>query len=235
VVNIARRVADGLESLQKQVSKWTIKRILKCSGFGWRRVKKSLESQQDPVMHAFFKQEIALLQQEHKEGKIRLVFYDESGFSQNPASVYAWLPQNSAVSLPALRGNVLTVAGFMQSDNTLMAYSHQGSTTSELFIAYVDDFLKNSPCPLKTILILDNASFHKSASVKKRMSEWQKQNLYFQFLPPYCSQLNKIETLWHHIKHLWLKTEDYSSRDSLEKAVLDILRNVKSKYTISFA
>ncbi|MFN3489292.1 MAG: transposase [Emticicia sp.] len=30
-------------------------------------------------------------------------------------------------------------------------------------------------------------------------------DLYFQLLPPYCSELNKIETLWHHIKQLWLK------------------------------
>jgi hypothetical protein len=119
VVNIVKRLADGWNDLPKQVSQWTIKRILKQAGFRWQRVKKSLQSQQDPILYAFFKQEIAFLQQEDKQGKIRLVFYDEAGFSQNPASVYAWLPQHSTVSLPALRGNVLTIAGFMQSDNTL--------------------------------------------------------------------------------------------------------------------
>lgn len=52
-------------------------------GFRWRRVRKSLESQRDPMMYAFFKQEIIALQEENKQGKIRLVFYDESGISQN--------------------------------------------------------------------------------------------------------------------------------------------------------
>lgn len=217
------------------MSKWTVKRILKQYGFRWRRVRKSLESQRDSIMYAFFKQEIIALQEEHKQGRIRLVFFDESGISQNPNSVYAWLPKGSNAKLPALRGNVMTIAGFMQTDNTLMAYAHEGSTTSEIFIAYVEDFLKNSPCLIKTIVIIDNATFHKSAMVKKKMIEWQKKNLFFQFLPPYCSELNKIETLWHHIKHLWLKIEDYQTKDSLEKAVIEILSNLKIKYTISFA
>lgn len=217
------------------MSKWTIKRVLKAHGFSWRRVRKSLSSQRDPLMFEFFKQEIKALEQEHQAGKIRLVFYDECGISQNPASMYAWLPKGSDAQLPALRGNLMTIAGFMQTDNTLMAYSHQGSTTSEIFICYVEDFLQNSPCLVKTIVLIDNASFHKSAVVKKKMIEWRQKNLWFQFLPPYCSELNKIETLWHHIKHLWLKIEDYRTKDSLETAVSEILRNVKTKYTISFA
>jgi hypothetical protein len=43
-----------------------------------------------------------------------------------------------------------------------------------------------------------------------------------------------IETLWHHIKHLWLKIEDYTSADTLKKAVDDIVAQVKTKYTITF-
>ena len=234
VVNIVKKFEYWFESLKKKASKSTIKRVLKEYGFRWRRVRKSLESQRDPIMYAFFKQEIIALQEENKQGKIRLVFYDESGISQNPSSVYAWLPKGSNAKLPAMRGNVMTIAGFMQTDNTLMAYSHEGSTTSEIFIAYVEDFIKNSPCLVKTIVIIDNASFHKSTIVKKKMIEWKKENLFFQFLPPYCSELNKIETLWHHIKHLWLNIEDYRTKESLEFAVIEILKNFKIKYTISF-
>jgi transposase len=77
-------------------------------------------------------------------------------------------------------------------------------------------------------------SFHKSAAVKKKIKQWQAQNLFFQFLPPYCSELNKIEILWHHLKHFWLKLEDYKCKDSLKKAVDNILVEVKTKYTITF-
>ncbi|MBD2755690.1 hypothetical protein [Spirosoma validum] len=35
-------------------------------------------------------------------------------------------------------------------------------------------------------------------------------------MPPYASELNLIETLWYHIKHLWLKIEDYDSTNTLK-------------------
>lgn len=185
-------------------------------------------------MFDFFKMEIKALEKEQKEGTIQVWYYDESGVSLNPNSVYAWLPKENPNELPAQRGNVLTIAGFFRTDNTLQAYSHNGSMNADIFIAYVEDFLKNNPLSMKTIVVIDNASFHKSAGVKKKMEQWKKQNLFFQFLPPYCSELNKIETLWHHLKHLWLKLEDYQCKESLKKAVDEILSNVKSKYTITF-
>jgi hypothetical protein len=141
-------------------------------------------------MFEFFKQELASLRAAQSANQIVLWYYDETGFSLNPNAVYAWLPKNAKSELPAQRGNVLTVSGFFRDDNTLQAYSHQGSMNSELFIAYVDDFLKHYPAAIKTIVLIDNASFHKSDDVKTKIKEWQKQNLFFQFLPPYCSELN---------------------------------------------
>lgn len=235
MVNIALCCIEWLKVLDKKVSKYTIIRILKAKGFSWRRVQKSLRSQRDQVMFAFFKEEIKVLRQEYQQGKIALWFYDEVGFSLNPNGVYAWLPKAAQSSLPAQRGSVVTMAGFFQTDNTLQAYESKGSMDSELFIAYVEDFLKEYPPKIKTIVLIDNAAFHKSASVKAKMKEWQEINLYFQFLPPYCSELNLIETLWHHIKHLWLKIEDYVSKETLAKAIDDIINNIKTKYTITFA
>lgn len=234
VVNVALTCAEWLKTLGKKLSKWALIRILKAAEFSWRRVRKSLKLQRDALMFDFFKWEIKALEQEHAEGKIKLWYYDESGISLNPSVVYAWLPKENAYELPAIRGNVLTIAGFLQTDNTLQAYSHTGSMSSEIFIAYVEDFLKNNPPSHKTVVIIDNASFHKSAEVKNKLKQWQKQNLFFQFLPPYCSELNKIELLWHHLKHRWLRLEDYKTKESLKEAVDNILANVKTKYTIIF-
>ena len=82
-------------------------------------------------MFEFFKQELASLRAAQSANQIVLWYYDETGFSLNPNAVYAWLPKNAKSELPAQRGNVLTIAGFFQSDNTLQAYSHQGSMSSE--------------------------------------------------------------------------------------------------------
>ena len=52
----------------------------------------------------------------------------------------------------------------------------------------------------KILLILDNASFHKSKKFKK-FAEEQGDNLILVYLPPYTPQLNYIEMYWRMLKH----------------------------------
>jgi transposase len=51
-----------------------------------------------------------------------------------------------------------------------------------------------------TVMMLDNASVHKSHLVRSRIDDWQQQGLYLFFLPPYSPQLNRIEDEWLHLK-----------------------------------
>jgi transposase len=216
-----------------------VKQVLKSAQFTWRRVRKSLKSKRDAGLFEFFKSELEHLRLEAEQGQVRLWFYDESGFNLNPNAVYAWLPpQNQAkdVFLPAQRGGIMTVAGFLSTDNTLEAYSQKGAMDSAAFIAYVDDFITQQikDTSIRHIVVIDNASFHTSAIVKRKMEAWKQQNLFFQFLPPYCSELNRIEILWRRIKHNWLQITDYASADNLENAVVNIIKLYNTKYSISF-
>ena len=239
IVNLVFWTHQRAVELGKSISPWMVKQVLKSAQFTWRRVRKSLKSKRDAGLFEFFKAEIEHLCLEAEQGRIRLWFYDESGFNLNPNTVYAWLPtQNQAkdVFLPAQRGNVMTVAGFLSTDNTLEAYSQKGAMDSAAFIAYVDHFITQQikDTSVKNIVVIDNASFHKSAIVKQKMKTWNQQNLFFQFLPPYCSELNRIEILWRRIKQNWLEIMDYDSADTLEKAVVNIIKLYNSKYSITF-
>ena len=103
----------------------------------------------------------------------------------------------------------------------------------DLLIAYIEDFIQKRVYR-KTILLMDRASFHTAAKVKLRVKDWQKQNLYIQLLPAYCSELNLIEHLWRMIKHEWLPLSAYQSAQTLTQHVLDILQNIGNKYQITF-
>ena len=62
------------------------------------------------------------------------------------------------------------------------------------------------------VVILDNASFHRKAKLKKLLKKAQCRLL---ALPPYSPDLNKIEQLWHRIKTLVshnLETIDFHSK-----------------------
>lgn len=198
-----------------------------------------MKKQRDEGLFEFFKQELVELCALDKKGLIRLWFYDESGFNLNPNALYAWLPpQNEAknITLPAKRGNVLTVAGFLRHDNTLEAYSQKQAMNAQAFIAFTEDFIQNqvTDSKVQNIVIIDNASFHKAHISKAKMEYWKKQNLFFQFLPAYCSELNHIEILWRFIKNEWLNIQDYESEEKLKEAVETIIKKFDSKYTITF-
>ncbi len=184
------------------------------------------------MMFSFFAAEIKQLQTLSKE--IDLWFYDESSFHLNPTVPYAWQSKQTHFSLPAQRGNVVTVAGFIKRDNSFEGYYHRGSMDQQLFIAYIDDFISKR-VQRKTVVIMDRASFHTAAKVKEKIKQWQSQNLYIQLLPAYCPELNLIEHLWRMIKHQWLPLTAYQSAQSLTQQVLEILQNIGNKYRITFA
>ena len=239
IVNLVFWTSRQAAQLGKAISPMMVKRVLRSGRFSWRRVRRSMKNQRDEGLFEFFKSEIQHLRTQAGLGHFRLWFYDESGFNLNPSSVYAWLPpqkQAKPLCLPAQRGNVLTIAGFLGLDNTLEAYAHQGPMDSWAFIAFVEDFIKThlAASTLKHIVIIDNASFHKSVMVKEAMEGWKKQNLFFQFIPPYCSELNRIEILWRRAKHNWLELADFASAERLEKAVLNIFKFYGTKYSITF-
>lgn len=167
------------------------------------------------------------------DGEIHLWFYDETGFSLNSNVPYGWLPKGSGFQLPAQRGNVLTVAGFIRTNQAFEAYYAPTAMNAELFIAYMEDFILNRVTK-KTVIILDRASFHTANLVEAKIQEWKKKNLYLQFLPAYCSDLNLIEILWRFIKHYWMPVTAYQSADTLKEHVVAILQKVGTKYRINF-
>ena len=64
--------------------------------------------------------------------------------------------------------------------------------------------------------------------------EWEKQDLYLWFLPPYCPELNLIEILWKKIKYYWLPIDAYNSFEKLDECLCQVLANIGKKYRISF-
>lgn len=102
-----------------------------------------------------------------------------------------------------------------------------------MFVKCVTDFA--SRLSRKTVLILDNASTHKSALVSSHLAAWRSQGLYIQYIPAYCPELNLIECVWKQIKHHWLQPLDFLTPASLRSGLESILSQIGTKYRITFA
>ena len=58
-------------------------------------------------------------------------------------------------------------------------------------------------------------SIHTSKAVKQKIPEWEALGLYLFFLPPYCSEMNLIESEWEHLKREELAGQMFESESEL--------------------
>jgi transposase len=86
----------------------------------------------------------------------------------------------------------------------------------------------------KTVLILDNASVHKSNSMMERIPFWQQRGLFITFLPPYSPHLNIAEPVWRKLKKKWLNPEDYLEKECLLYATNRCLAALGKDVVINF-
>lgn len=230
-----REIAQRIQKeWTKAVSLSSLRRLFRANKLTYKRIRKSCRHLRDPLAYAFFREEIKALQAWADTGEIDLCYGDEMGVSRQAVVPYGWQPVGkSEAFMPATPSGNLTTLGFFYRDNRLESYVHQGAMTSALFVKCVDDFA--SGLTRKTVLILDNASTHKSALVASRLAVWRKQGLCIQYIPAYCPELNLIECLWKQIKYHWLRPLDFLTPASLRSRLETILAQVGTEYRITFA
>lgn len=169
-----------------------------------------------------------------QSGFIDLYYYDESRFSLISNVPRAWQAPHAPIALPATRGPGVNVAGFLRYDSTeFVAYSSQQSIKSADIVLFFTAFAQQLTQP--TVLVLDNASCHRSAHVQAHLAEWEEQGLQLYFLPPYSPELNRIEVLWRCCKHQWLSFDAYTCVERLQDELRKTLLRVGREYIINFA
>lgn len=183
---------------------------------------------------------LSFLKCKEDEGKVKLHYFDESGFSTTSCIPYAWQIRGQTKELPKQRSKRLNTLGFLSRMNDGFFHTVEGSVKTEHVIAAFDDFAERyyseyQKTKIPCIIVLDNASIHRSKEFMKHVDKWESQAVFLHFLPAYSPELNLIEILWRKMKYEWLELGAYQSYEHLKKAVLSILGNIGSKYRITFA
>jgi len=180
-----------------------------------------------------FKEELSILQHQAKKGEIDLCYFDATGLNLNPNVPYGWQKIGTTQKLPAQRTRGITILGLINyAKNEFEGNIYEGAANSDCVIQVLDEY--SLSLKQKTIVVLDNASIHRSNKVMACIEKWKKRGLFLQFIPAYSPELNLIEIVWKHLKHYWLKPEHYSSMKHLTNSAINILRSYGKDYTISF-
>jgi transposase len=167
------------------------------------------------------------------EGKVEIYYFDESGFSMASNIPYLWSPINHTAIVKTLTCKRINVLGFLSKKGKLHSFIADGRVNSDKVIEVFDSFVETIEKP--TIVVLDNASFHKSKKFKANIARWSNKGLTLLYLPPYYPQLNIIETLWRFMKYVWIEYSAYLSSQDLRKYIQKIFDGYGKDYLIDFS
>jgi len=109
----------------------------------------------------------------------------------------------------------------IRSNGTTACMAVDGSTTGEVFRAYVEHVLVPSLEP-GDIVILDNLSSHKD---KPSLELINRAGAEVRFLPPYSPDLNPIEKMWSKIKQI-LRSIKARTQEALLSAITTALERI---------
>jgi hypothetical protein len=210
-----------------------VRRCLKRLGFTFRRARRVPEKEVCPKRQGRVQRALLRLHRLEDAGRCQILYGDESGFCLCPPVPYLWQPKGQTVGLPAKsHSRRLNVFGLLSRDSRLHSFQTQERITAQFVIESVEALLPMLSRP--AVLVLDNATVHRSRLVQAKRREWKQKGLRLLFLPPYCPHLNLIETLWRMVKYCWLWPEAYTDFPTLCHSVTGILAQVRTKYQVSF-
>lgn len=151
---------------------------------------------------------------------------DETTLSLHPPLRACWMKRGQQKRIPtpgSQRRHHVVGAYDWLTDHIIWTTPARKNTES--FVAFLEHLFTVCYPTQRIVLVMDNASFHKSAPAWAALSLFE-HRLRVVWLPPYCSTLNPIERFWRHLK-------DHVCVDKLfptiEKLVIAVERELTSQ------
>ncbi|HZY56333.1 MAG TPA: IS630 family transposase [Rubrobacteraceae bacterium] len=116
--------------------------------------------------------------------------------------------------IPRNRGTNTTLLSCMGLEGMGSSMAIEGSTTKEVFEAYIEHFVAPTLSAGK-VVVMDNLSAHKGQRVRKLIEDRGCELLY---LPPYSPDLNLIEEAFSKVKGL-LRVIGARTKEALVEAI----------------
>jgi len=147
-----------------------------------------------------------------------LVFVDEMGANVSLSALYAWSRrgQRAFGSAPRNWAKNVTLLASITRRGLGPCLAVEGTTTREVFEAYLERVLAPALSPGQVVVVMDNLSAHKGGRIKEIL---QGRGCELIYLPPYSSpDLNPIEQAFSKLKGL-LRRAESRTREGLIEAM----------------
>lgn len=158
------------------------------------------------------------------DNTIELLFYDEAFFRRESTVTRGWYPRGSKTEIqcPMTFEKVGACGAVNPRNGSLYSLTFDGFD-SDTFIYYLTWLLGVFKTQKKIVIVLDNASPHKSHKVKEFV-EKNKNRLKLLYLPPYSPDLNPIERVWKNLRYYVTHNIYFETLTALENAIINYLK-----------
>ena len=134
-----------------------------------------------------------------------LYYLDEAGMKGNEVVEMGWSPKGSRCyatrsGQSSKRLSFISAIASTAKSEFITPMIFEGCCTRRVFEEWLCSFgqyIQEQKRAKDTILILDNATFHKGGEIENIAREY---NLHLVYLPPYSPELNPIEKCWAVLK-----------------------------------
>jgi transposase len=231
--NLKKIISKIQQTWKIEVSKDTVKRIIKKLKMVWKRIRRKTSKLPQCWELEEKIPRLLELKEQDKKGEIDLRYFDESGFSLMPNIPYGWQEKRTTTIFKSCQSKRINILGLMNRKNELYYQKYSTVIDGEKVINFLDKFSQKITKP--TVIVLDQASIHTSDDLINKLPEWEQKQLNLFWLPPYSPNHNLIEILWRFVKYEWIEINAYDNWKSLLKYLEKVLDNFGTNYVINFA
>jgi transposase len=149
---------------------------------------------------------------------------DETSLSLHPLLRRCWMKrgQRKLIAAPGTPQFVHVFGAYNWCTGEVLYQMHRRKN-SDYFIEFLEHIMQTVPPEQKVILVLDNASYHRSYASLAALALFE-ERLRVLWLPKYCPFLNPIERFWLHLKSLAAANHLHHDLDDLRRAIAHVIQ-----------
>jgi transposase len=147
-----------------------------------------------------------------------IVAFDEAKFQLEPSYKRIWFPKGEKPKGAFFWSSkkLLTFAA-LSSDHAFF-YEFYDAQNTVTFLSFLQGFVKTLNPKKRYVFVMDNAGYHKTYPIMNFL-KLRSRFISVEFLPPYCPELNPIETCWKVTKNAVTKSQYFPSIDSMQDSL----------------
>jgi transposase len=153
---------------------------------------------------------------------ISIVTFDEASFRLVPVYKRVWFFKGEKPKGVFFWSNKKLIIFGALIDGKRLFYEFYDSMNTLAYKAFLRCFIESLPKNKRYLFLFDNASYHKSSSIKNYLEEFDKL-ITVEFFPPYCPELNPTETCWKIVRANVTNSTYYPDLDAMQESIENFL------------